>query len=100
MTKDRNMGKDQIKQVYRVRQSRQIIAIAMSLFLVLLLAVVYKRPDIFGTYAKKTLFAAQTVVIGAFCGFTAQNWRCPSCRSFLAGDMSRRRCRRCGAHLQ
>ncbi len=100
MTTNQNMGREQVKQVYRVRQSRQIIAIAVSLFLVLLLAVVYKRPDIFGTYAKKTLLAAQALVIGAFCGFTAQNWRCPSCRSFLAGDMSRRRCRRCGAHLQ
>ncbi len=100
MTTNQNMGREQVKQVYRVRQSRQIIAIAVSLFLVLLLAVVYKRPDIFGTYAKKTLFAVQALVIGAFCGFTAQNWRCPSCRSFLASDMSRRRCRRCGAHLQ
>ncbi len=100
MTMDRNKGKDRIMQAYRMRQNRQIIAITVSLFLVLLLAAVHKRPDVFGTYRKETLFEAQVLIIGAFCGFTAWNWRCPSCKSFLSSDISRRRCRRCGVRLQ
>jgi hypothetical protein len=63
------------------RQGRQILALAAALFLVILLAVVYKRHDLFGEYSKDTLVAAQLVVMSAFIGFTAINWRCVTCKS-------------------
>jgi len=45
----------QIMREFRLRQGRQILAIAVALFLVLFLAVLYKRPDRFGGFSKKTL---------------------------------------------
>ncbi len=87
-------------QDFRVRQTRQILAIAAALFLVLLAAVVYKRPDLFGVIPKSTLFGVQALLIAAFIGFTAVNWRCPSCHKFLGNDIHREVCRRCGARLR
>lgn len=89
-----------VMQDFRVRQSRQLLAIAAALFLMLLTAVVYKRPDLFGVIPKSTLFGAQAVFIAAFIGFTAVNWRCPSCNKFLGNDIHREVCRRCGARLR
>ncbi len=98
------MGKkeerDRIMREYRLRQTRQIVAIAVSLFLVLLFAVIYKRPDRFGEFQKQTIFGGQVIVIAAFFSFTWFNWRCPACRAFLQSDMSRRQCKKCGARLQ
>jgi len=98
--KDVQDDKDRIKRRYRVRQTRQIIAMTTALFLVILAAVVHKRPDLFGAYSKQSLFAAQAVIIGVFLGFTSWNWRCPACSAFLSSDIYRRRCRKCGAELQ
>lgn len=100
MADHRNEERERIVRAYRALQSRQIIAITAALFLVALLAVVHRRPDLFGAYAKSSLFAGQAIIICAFLGFTAVNWRCPSCRAFLSSDMFRRRCKRCGAELQ
>lgn len=91
---------DRIRREFRVRQTRQIIAVASAIFLVLLAAVIYKRPDTFGEFSPLHLFAAQAICIAAFIGFTAVNWRCPSCGRHLGGDINRVRCRRCGAGLQ
>ncbi|MDA8100986.1 MAG: hypothetical protein M0042_15315 [Nitrospiraceae bacterium] len=85
---------------YRMRQTRQIVAIALSLFLVLLLAVVYKRPDRFGEFQKQTIFGLQVIVIAAFISYSLYNWRCPSCSAFLKSDIGRRHCKKCGARLQ
>ncbi|RJQ20532.1 MAG: hypothetical protein C4560_04860 [Nitrospiraceae bacterium] len=82
------------------RQGRQLLAIAAALFLVLLLAVVYKRQDLFGEYSKNTLVAAQIVVITVFIGFTAFNWRCPACKKYLGKDISKRACRHCKTRLR
>ena len=97
------MQKRNDKQIMRdfwLRQGRQFIAIAVTLFLVLLLAVIYKRPDLFGEYSKNTLFATQLVVISAFIGFTAFNWRCPSCKKYLGKDINKRVCRHCRTRLR
>jgi hypothetical protein len=82
------------------RQGRQILALAAALFLVILLAVVYKRHDLFGEYSKDTLVAAQLVVMSAFIGFTAINWRCPSCNKYLGKDINKRACRHCKTRLR
>jgi hypothetical protein len=37
-------------------------------------------------HSKDTLVAAQLVVMSAFIGFTAMNWRCPSCNKYLGMD--------------
>ncbi|MDH4161718.1 MAG: hypothetical protein OEW15_03390 [Nitrospirota bacterium] len=97
---DRNSEKERIMNQYRVRQTRQILAITAAIFLVLLAAVIHKRPDLFGTYSRSSLFAAQAITIAVFLGFTNWNWRCPSCAAFLSSDIYRRRCKKCGTHLQ
>ncbi len=97
------MGKkdrDRIAQDFRSRQNRQFIAIAAALFLVLLSAVVYRRPDLFGEFSKSTLFGAQVAIIAAFIGFTGFNWRCPSCTKYLGNDINRLICKKCGARLR
>lgn len=90
----------EIKHDFWVRQGRQFIAIAIVVFLVLLMAVLYKRHDLIGEYSKDTLFAAQLLVIAVFIGFTAFNWRCPSCKKHLGSDINRRICKKCGERLR
>jgi len=91
---------EQIKHDFWQRQGRQLLAIAVALFLVLLPAVVLKRHDLFGEYSKNTLVAAQLVVIAAFICFTAFNWRCPSCKKYLGKDIYKRACRYCKTRLR
>jgi hypothetical protein len=88
----------EIRRHYHLRQNRQIIAIAIALFLVLLSAVLYKRPLI--ELSKGVLFGMQAVAIAAFLGFTAVNWRCPACGKRLGSNINRRVCAKCGARLQ
>ena len=90
----------QIIREFRLRRSRQILAIAVALFLVISVAVIYKRPDRFGEFSKNMLFAAQFVLITAFIVFTAFNWRCPSCNKYLGKDIDRHTCKQCGARLR
>jgi len=90
----------QIAREFWLRQGRQFLAIAAALFLVILLAVVYKRHDLFGEYSKDALVAAQLAVIAAFIGFTAFNWRCPSCKKYLGPDINKRVCRHCKTRLR
>jgi hypothetical protein len=89
-----------IKREYWQRQGRQILAIAVALFLVILLAIVYKRRDLFGEFSNDTLFAGQLLVISAFIAFTAMNWRCPSCKKYLGKDIHKRACRHCKTILR
>jgi hypothetical protein len=100
VAKEKDMRKDRVPREFRLRQTRQIIAIAAALFLVLLVAAVHKRPDLFGSYHRSALFAVQALIIASFIGFSAANWRCPACRSFLGSDIHRTRCRKCGTRLQ
>ena len=95
-----NKDEQTVRREFIVRQTRQIIAIAAALFLVLLFAVLYKRPDLFGNFSKDTLAVLQVLLVIVFLNFTAFNWRCPSCRRYLGSDINRRVCRRCGARLQ
>jgi len=87
-------------QEFRVRQNHQFIAIAITLFGVLLCAVIYKRPDLFGEYSKGTLFGAQAVVIASYVVYTSYNWTCPSCGKHLGTDINRQICKKCGARLR
>ena len=91
---------DDIRREFKARQDRQIVAIAVALFLMLLAAVLYKRPDLLGPLSGHSLFGLQVVSISAFVGFTAFNWRCPSCDKHLGGNIHRQRCEKCGARLQ
>jgi len=91
---------DKIREAYRARQSRQIVAIAVVMFLMFLAAVLYRRPDLLGAFSRGTLFGLQAAGIAAFLGFTAYNWRCPSCDKHLGGNVHRQRCGKCGARLQ
>ena len=97
---NRKDDKERIKREYRARQTRQIIAMTVALFLVLLAAVIYRRPDLFGEFNRGSLFAAQAITIATFFGFTSWNWRCPACSSYLSSDIHRSRCKKCGARLQ
>lgn len=91
---------NQILRQFHLRQTRQIIAIAITLFLVLLAAVLYKRPGVFGTFSKSALYGMQITSIAAFLVFTTYNWTCPSCNKSLGGDINRRVCKKCGARLR
>jgi len=91
---------NKIRQEYKTRQSRQIVAIAVTMFLMLLAAVLYKRPDLLGPLSGRTLFGLQAISLSAFLGFTAYNWRCPSCGKHLGSNIHRQRCGKCGARLQ
>jgi hypothetical protein len=90
----------EIMREYRSRQSRQAIAIAIALFLVILCAVLYKRPDLFGPVSRSAMFGLQAITIAGFLGFTAANWRCPACGKHLGSDIYRTRCNKCGVRLQ
>lgn len=89
-----------IMRKFAARRMRQIIAVAIALFFVLLLAAFYKRPDRFGNFSKDSLVMMQLLLIIVFVNFTAFNWRCPSCKKYLGGDINRRACKRCGARLR
>jgi len=89
----------QIQHQFHVRQNRQIIAIAIALFLVLLSAVLYKRPLFFGELSKGKLYGMQIAAIAAFLGFTVVNWKCPSCDKSLGSNINKRVCGKCGARL-
>ncbi|KPK43810.1 MAG: hypothetical protein AMK74_06230 [Nitrospira bacterium SM23_35] len=90
---------ERIIREFRLRQSRQFIAIGLTLFLLLLLALLYTRSDIFGVFSKSTIFLMQIVIIALFIGFSALNWRCPSCNKYLGSDINRRMCKHCRARL-
>jgi len=69
--------------------------------MVLLGAVLYKRPDLLGaSLSGRTLFGLQAISIASFLTYTAYNWRCPSCEKHLGGNINRQRCGKCGARLQ
>jgi hypothetical protein len=89
-----------IMRDFGLRKSRQFLAIAATLFLLLFLALLYKRSDLFGEFSKDTIFAAQIVLIAAFIGFSAFNWRCPSCNKYLGSNINRRICKQCGTRLR
>jgi len=88
-----------VKEFHRL-QSRQIIAIAITLFSVMLCAVLYKRPGVLGDFSKGTLFGAQVVAIASFLVYSSVNWRCPSCGKMLGPDIHRRGCKKCGVRLR
>jgi hypothetical protein len=89
-----------IMRDFAVRRTRQIIALVAVFFLVLLPAVLYKRPDLLGAFSKDTLVSVQILIVLAFVNFTAFNWQCPSCKKYLGGDMNRRVCKHCGVRLR
>jgi SNF family Na+-dependent transporter len=97
------MGKKDTQKIMRdfaVRRTRQIIAIAAAVVLVLLLSVLYKYPDLLGAFSKNILVPVQVLLILAFINFTAYNWQCPSCKKYLGNDLNRRVCKQCGARLR
>jgi hypothetical protein len=91
---------DRVKKAFAVRRSRQLIAMAVAIVLLILAALLYRRPDLFGEFSKGTIVKAQILIILLFINFTAFNWRCPSCRKYLGSDIGRRKCRHCGARFR
>jgi len=89
-----------IIQEFRLRQNRQFFAISVTLLLLIFLTLIYKRPDIFGEFSKEIISTTQIVLIAAFIGFSAFNWRCPSCKKYLGSNIRRQRCKQCGTRLQ
>jgi hypothetical protein len=90
----------EIMKDYQVRQSRQIIAIAVAMFLVLLGAVLHKRPDLLGSIPQSVIFGLQAITIAGFLGYTFVSWRCPACGKHLGSNIHRQRCGKCGARLR
>lgn len=98
MIPKKNQG--QIVGDFRLRQGRQLLAIAIALLLIVLLAMMHHRPDLFGDLSKKTLIAMQSIVVAAFIGFSSVNWRCPSCGKYLGSNIYKLGCRKCGARFK
>ena len=91
---------ERIRQIYAERRSRQVMAIAAGVVLMLTAALLYRRPDLFGAFSKSTLVKVQLLIILLFVNFTAFNWRCPSCGRYLGSDIGRNRCGKCGVRLR
>jgi uncharacterized membrane protein YGL010W len=91
---------EKIIHEFRLRQGRQYLAISVTLLLLILLTVIYKRPDLFGEFSREIISITQIMLIAAFIGFSAFNWRCPSCKKYLGNNIGRQRCRKCGTRLQ
>lgn len=92
-------GKDIIRD-FGLRRGRQITAIFVTITLILILAAIFRRPDIFGEFSKNTLVIVQLLLIAVFIAFSASNWKCPSCNKILGSDINRSICNRCGAKLK
>ena len=90
---------EKIRAEFVKRQGRQSVAISAAMLLIIIFAILYARPGWLGPNARGTIFAAQSVVIAAFIGFTYHNWRCPACGRHLGGELHRRRCGKCGVQL-
>ena len=90
----------QIMQDFRLRQGRQLVAIAVALLLITFLALLHNRPDLIGDLPKNAILATQLIVIAAFIGFSSVNWRCPACKKYLGPDIYRQICRKCGTRLR
>ena len=90
----------QIMREFLLRQSRQFLAIALTILILLFLLLLYKRHDFFGELPKNIITEAEIVVIIAFIGFSAFNWRCPSCKRYLGADINRHMCKKCGTRLR
>lgn len=92
---------DQIMQNFRLRKSRQFIAIAAAMLLIIFLALLFNRPGRpFGQLSKNTAMAAQLIVIAVFIVFSSANWRCPSCKKYLGADLNRQVCGKCRTRLR
>ncbi len=92
---------EQVILEFRRRRTRQLVAIAVTLFLLVALPWRQSHPGIlFGEISSGAVLAGEIVVMAAFIIFSASNWRCPSCGRYLGGDLGRRRCKRCGQRLQ
>jgi len=90
----------EIMRDFKLRQNRQFFAIGLTLVLLLFLALLHSRPNVFGEFSRNTIFAVQVMLIAAFIGFSALNWRCPACNKYLGHDIGRRICRHCGVRLR
>jgi len=75
---------EQIKREFTQLQTRQIIGIAITMFAVMLCAVLYKRSGVLGEYSTSSLVAVQIVSIASFIVFTSYNWRCPTAENSWA----------------
>jgi hypothetical protein len=91
---------EQVMREFKLRQNRQFFAIAVTLVLILFIALLSKRPDLFGEFSKNATFAAQAIIIAAFIGFSSQNWKCPSCKKYMGSNINRRICKHCRTRLQ
>jgi hypothetical protein len=51
----------QIMQDFRLRKDRQFVAIAVALLLIVFLALLHNRPDLFGQLPKKTILVTNSL---------------------------------------
>ncbi len=89
-----------IRKQFWARQLRQFIAFLAAITLMFLLGYLYKYTDLLGDHAKGLTSALLAIIVAAFVGFSAVNWRCPVCGKYLGSDINRSVCRKCGTRLQ
>jgi len=91
---------DQIRRDFALRRRRQLLAIPATFIFLLMLAMIPRHPDIFGEFSRNDILAAQILLLASFVGFSALNWKCPSCKTYLGPDLNRRICKQCGTKLR
>lgn len=88
-----------IMREYQKRKKKQLFITATCIPIVLLYlfkSSIQRLSFINNTVFSIVLFFFLACVIA----FTALNWRCPGCNSFLGANPTIRRCSRCGTRLQ
>jgi heme A synthase len=96
----RNTDFELIRKQFWMRQLRQFIACLVVISLLFLIGYFYKYTDLLGEQSRYLASALFTIVIAAFIGFSAVNWRCPVCGKYLGPNINRTFCRKCGTKLQ
>ena len=98
-TVDRQNKRQTIARDFKLRQNRQLVAIAVTIVLMVVLALLSNRPDLLGGITRNAVIGGQLGVVLGFVAFSAYNWRCPSCHRYLGRDIYRSICRHCGERL-
>jgi SNF family Na+-dependent transporter len=94
-------GSDETNRKFAKVRGRQLLGVTVAIWSVVILAVLSRRPDLFGYIDKVRASFLQVLVILAFVCFSAWNWRCPSCNRYLGAGLTKERgCRKCGVKLR
>ena len=89
-----------IKDEFRVRKRRQIVASVVFATAVLPLMILrHGGSEQIGGISSNILLPLALVILAGVVAFSIRNWRCPACRRYLGRTMNPTFCSKCGAKL-